>query len=184
MAIQIKIDKQKPSAEKQEEQKKPQRTIKLNAKKSLNGDIIVKDHPELHVVVSRSKNKIITYPKNEIGDHTYHSQDDLFSYLSDYGVVAYDAMQGGVILGSMEASILQPPENSTVDSIEVVLSKLYDYLQLKEPNFEMVDKFEQNEEDRLMDPDVYTELGDVPQAEKKGSIDPRFARRYYITYHF
>jgi len=48
----------------------------------------------------------------------------------------------------------------------------------------MVDKFEQNEEDRLMDPDVYTDLGDVPHAEKKGSIDPRFARRYYITYHF
>jgi hypothetical protein len=179
MAIQIKVGE----TPKQEE-KKPQRTIELNAKKALNGDIMVKDHPEIHIVVSRKNNKIITYPKNEIGDHTYHSQDDLFSYLADYGVVSHDAMQGGVILGSMEATIMQPPEGSTVDPIEVVLSKLYDYFQMEEPNFEMIDKFEQNEEDRLMHPDVYTDLGDVPQAEKKGSIDPRFARRYYITYHF
>jgi hypothetical protein len=179
MAIQIKVGE----TPKQEE-KKPQRTIKLNAKKALNGDIMVKDHPEIHIVVSRKNNKIITYPKNEIGDHTYHSQDDLFSYLADYGVVSHDAMQGGVILGSMEATIMQPSEGSTVDPIEVVLSKLYDYFQMEEPTFEMIDKFEQNEEDRLMHPDVYTDLGDVPQAEKKGSIDPRFARRYYITYHF
>ena len=179
MAIQIKVG----SAQK-EEQKKPQRTIKLNAKKALNGDIIIKDHPELQIIVSRGKNKIITYPKNEMGDQTYHARDDLFSYLSDYGIISREAIQGGVILGSMEAVILKPAEGTSVDSVEVVLSKLYDYLQMEEPNFKMVDKFEQNEEDRLMDPDVYTDLGDVPHAEKKGSIDPRFARRYYITYHF
>ena len=119
-----------------------------------------------------------------MGEHTYHSQDDLFSYLADYGVVAHDSMQGGLMLGSMEADIMQPSENTRVDFMEVVLSKLYDYFQMEEPSFEMVDKFKDNEEDRLTDPDVYTDLGDVPHAEKKGSIDPRFARKYYITYHF
>jgi hypothetical protein len=119
-----------------------------------------------------------------MGEHTYHSQDDIFSYLADYGVVAHDSMQGGLMLGSMEADIMQPGENSRVDFVEVILSKLYDYFQMEEPSFEMVDKFKDNEEERLMDPEVHTDLGDVPQAEKKGSIDPRFARKYYITYHF
>lgn len=178
MAIQIKV------GEDPEQDTPPARTIKLNAKKALNGDILIGDHPELHIIVSRKNSKITTYPKTEMGEHTYHSQDDIFSYLADYGVVAHDSMQGGLMLGSMEADIMQPSENSRVDFVEVVLSKLYDYFQMEEPSFEMVDKFKDNEEDRLMDPDVYTELGDVPQAEKKGSIDPRFARKYYITYHF
>jgi len=79
---------------------------------------------------------------------------------------------------------MSPPEGSKIDFVEVVLSRLYDYFQMEEPSFAMNDKFEDNEQERLTDPEVYTDLGDVPQAEKKGSIDPRFARRYYITYHF
>jgi len=179
MAIQIKVGETTP-----EPKPEPQRTIKLKAKKALNGDVMVGDHPEIHIVVSRKDKKIKTFPKREIADHTYHSQDDLFSYLADYGVVPHHGMQGGVILGSMESEILEPPEGSSIDFVEVVLSKLYDYFQMEDPSFAMIDKFEKNEEDRLMDPEVHTDLGDVPQAEKKGSIDPRFARRYYITYQF
>jgi hypothetical protein len=167
-----------------EEEKETQRTVSLKANKTLSGDIIIHDHPELQIIVSRAKNKIIAYPKLETGDRTYYSQEDLFSFLADKGVVGHDAMQGGVLFGSMEALILKPKEGSTIDPIQVVLSKIYDYMQLEEPNFALQQKFEDNEGDRLLDPDVNTELGDVPQYEKKGSMDPRFARRYYITYHF
>ena len=180
MAINITVG----SEEVETEEETPQRTISLKANKTLSGDIIIHDHPDLQIVVSRAKNKIITYPKLETGDHTYYSQEDLFSYLADKGVVGHDAMQGGVLLGSMEALILQPKEGSTIDPIQVVLSKIYDYLQLDEPKFALRQRFQDDETDRLMDPDVNTELGDVQQYEKKGSMDPRFARRYYITYHF
>jgi hypothetical protein len=178
MAIQIKVsDSSTPDTP-------PDRTIKLKAKKALNGDIMVNDHPDLHIIVSRKDAKIITFPKTEMGEHTYHSQDDLFSYLADYGVISHGSMQGGIMMGSMEAALMSPPEGSKIDFVEVVLSRLYDYFQMEEPSFAMNDKFEDNEQERLTDPEVYTDLGDVPQAEKKGSIDPRFARRYYITYHF
>ena len=179
MAINITV-----GSEEVETEEVPQRTISLKANKTLSGDIIIHDHPELQIVVSRAKNKIIAYPKLETGDSTYYSQEDLFSYLADKGVVGHDSMQGGVLFGSMEALILQPKEGSTIDPVQVVLSKIYDYMQLEEPAVALRQRFEDDETARLMDPDVNTELGDVPHYDKKGSLDPRFARRYYITYHF
>ena len=184
MAIQIKLKTKASDAIQEEPKKEVQRVIQLNARKTIDGDIFIKDHPELHIVISRKKNKILALPKSEMRDDIYHYQDDLFSFLADYGVIEDSGMEGGAILGSMEAKMRTPSPDSNIDPVQVAMSKLYDYFKLETPKFSLKQKFEDNEEERLMDPEVNTELGAVPHADKKGSIDPRFARRYYITYHF
>ena len=44
-----------------EEEKKV--TLELNARKTLDGDLIVRDHPDIDVVIMPKKMKIIAFPK-------------------------------------------------------------------------------------------------------------------------
>ena len=44
----------------------PQVTIELNARKTLDGDIMIFDHEDMDIVVMPSKKKVITIPKDLI----------------------------------------------------------------------------------------------------------------------
>ena len=58
MAIEIKIE---TSPEELGEEEKPvQTTLSLNARKSLDGNIMIFDHQDIDIVVMPEKNKIIT----------------------------------------------------------------------------------------------------------------------------
>ena len=57
-------------------------TISLNARKSLDGNILIFDHDIMDIVIMPEKKKIITFPKNTMGDHVYNAQDRLFDFLS------------------------------------------------------------------------------------------------------
>jgi len=55
-------------------------SIKLNARKSLDGNIMVFDHEDIDVVLMPSVFKIVAFPKEDMNDDVYATQDRLFKY--------------------------------------------------------------------------------------------------------
>ena len=82
-------------------------TFKLNARKTLDGDIVVRDHPDVDMVVMVQKKKIVVFSKEAPTEEVYQTQDKCFDFLSKKGVVSPESVQGGNLHGSMEAKILE-----------------------------------------------------------------------------
>ena len=43
--------------------------LKLQARKTITGDIMILDHPDIDIVVSTNENRVLCFPKKEYGDH-------------------------------------------------------------------------------------------------------------------
>lgn len=86
-------------------------------------------------------------------------------------MIVQDSIQGGNVYGSLEAVY---PINDKVDTIQALLLATYNFLKDEKELFNAAEEFEEDYEERLLDPtpEESTELGEVPQAAKKGSIDP------------
>ena len=93
MPISVKLD-QKPV------------TIELNARRTLSGDIMIFDHEDIDIVIMKEKKKCLAFPKNEMSDRVYDSQDRLYRFLSKRGIVTPESIQGGNVYGSLEAQIM------------------------------------------------------------------------------
>ena len=61
--------------------------ILLNARKTIDGNIIISDHPDMNILIIPAKNKIVALPKGELDDELYDSQKRLFDYLFKKGVI-------------------------------------------------------------------------------------------------
>ena len=100
MPIKITINKQAPGGAEVEEVAAPQATVKLKARKSLDGNIIISDHQLMDVVLVPSKNKVLTIPRPGFGEEVYYKQKDFYnSLLGDLETLAKQkqAEGGGVI---------------------------------------------------------------------------------------
>ena len=146
-------------------------TIKLNLRRALNGDYLIYDHPLFDIVIMPTKNKIVSFRKRDTQIDPYPSQDKYLDYLMRLGMIVQDSIQGGNVYGSLEAVY---PINDKVDTIQALLLATYNFLKDEKELFGAVEEIEEEYEDRLLDPEAEdsTELGEVPQAAKKGSIDP------------
>lgn len=155
-------------------------TITLNLRRALNGDYLIYDHPLFDIVVMPQKNKIVTFKKKDTRIDPYPSQDKYFDYLSRLGMIVQDSIQGGNVFASLEAVY---PINNKVDTIQAILLATFNFLKDEKELFNAAEKFEEEFEDSITDPgsEESTELGEVPQAEKKGSIDPH-ALPYGLIY--
>jgi len=146
-------------------------TISLNLRRALNGDYLIYDHPLFDIVIMPGKNKVVSFRKKDTRIDPYPSQDKYFDYLMRLGMIVQDSIQGGNVYGSLEAVY---PINDKVDTIQALLLATYNFLKDEKELFNSADEFEEEYEERLLDPtpEDSTELGEVPQAAKKGSIDP------------
>ena len=81
-------------------------TLELNARKTLDGDLVVRDHPDVDVVIMPKKMKVVAFPKDSLTEETYQTQTKMFDFLMKRGVVTRDSVQGGNVFGSMEAKIV------------------------------------------------------------------------------
>ena len=149
--------------------KKPIR-IYLNMRRSLEGNYMIFDHPLYDVVIMPKKNKIVTFSKKDVTIDPYGYQDRLFDYLRTKGLIQADTIQGGSVFGSLEATY---PINNKVDTIQAILLSLYSFLKDETKDMRSMLDYEQDIEDMYTDPDdeESTQLGEVPQGKKKGSID-------------
>ena len=56
--------------------------IQLKARKTLEGNILILDHEDIDIVLVKEKKKCVTFPKNNLSDRVYDSQDRVFKFLA------------------------------------------------------------------------------------------------------
>ena len=157
--------------------------ISLNARKTLDGKIMIMDHRDIDIVIDTEGNKIITFPKNEMSDEVYQTQSNYFKYLSDNGVVERESVQGGDVFASIQATYPDSLDEAVSPS-QVVLLSTYKFIEMEKPRFQTEEYYEDQVESWYTEPtdEDSTRLGEVPENPNKGSITPRStyrSRGYY-----
>tara|TARA_A100001011_G_C14079389_1_gene743830 strand:+ start:88 stop:687 length:600 start_codon:yes stop_codon:yes gene_type:complete len=147
----------------------PNISFKLNARKALNGDIMIFDHTDIDIIILTEKKKIVAFAKEIMSDVVYGAESRLFEYLRKKGVVAFDSIQGGNVYGSLEATI---HESKEFDSIKMTLMNVSKWMDSERPYFDTMRSHDEMMQDVVLEPDQdhSTELGEVPHEEEKGSI--------------
>jgi len=146
-------------------------TIKLNARKTMDGNIMVNDHTDVYIMLMPSQKKVLTFAKEEFGDHVYDTQNRLFKFLTAKGVILPDSIHAGNIYSSMEATY--PESSKDYDPAKMVLFMIAKWIEEEKPYLSWGQSLEDAQEEQLLEPDAEnsTELGEVPQKERKGSIN-------------
>ena len=153
-------------------------TLELNARKTLDGDLIIRDHPDIDVVIMPKKMKDIAFPKENTTEETYHTQNKMFDFLVKRGILIRDSVQGGNVFGSMEAKII-PTQNN--ESSKFVLLGIARWVETEAPYFDYLEQFEQMQEDRFTEPseEESTDFDPSRQSVRKGVLRPLYIRSPY-----
>jgi len=186
MSIKIKIDPDAtPEEAVTETQPVPDAVISLEARKTLDGKIMILDHMHLDIILDTAQSKITTFPKEELTDEVYGFQSKYFKFLTQAGVILPESIQAGNVFGSLEATYPEAVDEG-VSSTQVVLVSTKRFLDKQTPAFEAQEFIENEVDDHLVDPNPgdSTELGEVPEEPKKGSITPSRIRRYLSGYGY
>ena len=179
MAITVKIgDAVEDGVSDAELAKRPGIKVRLDIRKTLSGDFLISDHPDIDIVVMPEQSKILTLPKKLKSGVVYGAQNRLFEFLQARGVVDPSTIQGGNVFASLEAMI---PQSEELPTIKIAIINIARWLESEKPALEFVEKYEQEVDADYTDPDkeYSTELGEVPQAATKGSIRPELTRGPY-----
>jgi hypothetical protein len=146
--------------------------IRLKARKTLDGNILILDHPEIDIVLSPKNKKVFALSKNHYGDQVYATQSRLFDHLSRKGVIDPSSVHGGNVFGSLEGVILESTDPQKVDPIQMTLYSVVGFLMNEAPHFDAVKRYEIDFEKELLEPDAAdsTTLGQVPHKKRKGTM--------------
>ena len=68
----------------------------VNIRKTLSGDLMLREHPEIDIIVMPEKAKVLVLPKDEQTDHIYKLQEKLFKYMIQKGVILPESVFSGV----------------------------------------------------------------------------------------
>jgi hypothetical protein len=152
---------------------KPIEKILLKATKTLDGNIIIADHPDMDIIVLPAKSKIVTMPKEDLDDELYDTQERFFKYLIKRGVVSHDSFKAGNLFMAMEATI--PEYSGDGDRLQYVLYVISSFIDEEKPAYEGQKEFEKAFEKSLLDPepDEFTEFDPHRQQDTKGSLPPK-----------
>jgi len=165
--------------------KQDKTNFKLEYRPALNGDIMIMDHKDIDIVLKKDDSKIITFAKEALSDFTYGAEARLLEFMRKRGVLEYDSIQGGNIYGSLEAKLM---ESDNTDVHNVALMVISEWMTTEESYLRGTTAYDNLEDDHLVSPDgeYSTELGEVPAATRKGSIDQRtmFAPYLYGRYTY
>jgi hypothetical protein len=140
---------------------------KLKLRSAINGDLMIMDHKDIDIVISQNDKKITAFAKDILSDMVYGAESRLLEYLRRNGLIQIDSIQGGNIYGSLEAKLQDAPK-----VVEATLMKIAEWMEEEGPMMSGRTAYDEMEDEHLLQPDneFSTELGEVPQAEEKGSI--------------
>ena len=166
-------------------EKQTQATVTLDVRKTLGGDLAIYDHEDIDIIISPKTKTIIAFAKDELNDMVYDAQSRLFDYLSKKGVVKRESVEGGNVYGAMQAT-LEELVGEGLDAINVAELNVTKFMEEEAPRFMYQRMYDEQEEDRLTEPDgeESTELGEVPHKREKGSIRPGIYRNAYMHNRF
>ncbi len=144
--------------------------FKLMTRSAVNGDIMILDHKDIDIVLQQKDGKILTFAKETISDYTYGAEARLMEYMRSKGVLEYDSIQGGNIYGSLEGQLMTSDE---VEVNKVALKVISEWMTTEESYLKGSTAYDNMSDDHLLSPDgeYSTELGEVPAADKKGSMN-------------
>ena len=149
--------------------------IMLNARKTIDGNIIIRDHPDIDIFILSGTNKIVAMPKEQLDDEVHDAQQRLFKYLLLRGVIDINSIQGGNTFMSMEATI---PPADVGDPIQFVLYSISNFCDEEQPFYDDLEEFEKEMERQLLEPepDEHTEFdAEKYHSDVKGSLPPKYA---------
>jgi hypothetical protein len=144
----------------------------LNLRSALNGDLMIMDHKDIDIVIQQGNKKIVAFAKDAMTDAVYGAESRLLEFLRKKGVIKIDSIQGGNVYGSLEGTIMESDDFHPISSALINVSE---WMETERPYMQGVTAYDDMQDDALTDPDNIdsTDLGDVSQAEEKGSISPR-----------
>jgi hypothetical protein len=183
MPITITVGSDTPEAPEPEKVEHLPLKMKLDMRKAVDGSLMIFDHPEIDIVVVPTTSKVVTFPKKTYNDEVYNAQDRLFSHLFKAGVITPGTVEGGNVHGAMGAVIL-PPTNPKFPVADLVVLSVGKFIEKEKPDYLFAKAYEKEVDEMYVDPpsEDSTPLGKVPQAVKKGSIQPYDTRRYLAGY--
>ncbi len=151
----------------------------LDIKRSLSGQIMVFNHIDMDIVLDEKQGKITAYTKKDFGELVYKSQNRLFDFLFRKGVVLPESVKGSNVFGALEGAY--PTDGSADNLTEIVLFNIANFMQEEQGYIKSFEYVDDVEDERLLHPDKEdsTELGEVPQEEKKGTLSPGYPGYYY-----
>ena len=159
--------------------------FRLNARATLNGDIMIFDHNDIDIMVLSEQKKVIAFAKDLMSEIVYGTEARLFDHLKRKGIVAYDSIQGGNVYGSLEGKLLQ---SKKFDVVKLTLKNISEWIQSEKPYMNNMKEFEEMESDWLVDPggEHSTEFDARRHAEEKGAIRQHnlFAPYLYGKYSY
>ena len=167
--MKITIDNKKPVRIKID---KPDAVVELKARKTMAGDIMIFDHPDIDILVSPGKNKVFALSKNSYGDHVYATQSRMFEYLSKHGVVDPGKIRGGNVFGSLEGTILIPEgKQQDISAVDVAVYSIAKFLHKEAPGVKAYKDYEASFDKNLTEPsdEDTTRLGKVPHEPRQGT---------------
>jgi len=159
-------------------------TISLKARRTLDGNVLIFDHEDVDLYLSVEGKKCVSFPKDQMSDKVYQTQDRMFKFLSKRGVIDHASIRGGNIHGSLEAKMLESKVPG-IDALQACLYVINEFMDDERPFFKTSSEFEEERLDYLLKPsdEDSTELGDVPQEPQKGSLHPGI-RPYGFMYNY
>ena len=157
----------------------------IQARKALNGDIMIFDHKDIDIVVMDAQKKVVAFAKDLMSEVVYGAESRLMEHLRKTGIIEYDSIQGGNVYGSLEGKI---HESKDLDAIKMSLYQISQWMNSEKPAMEALEAHDDMFDDVLTAPDVEssTDLGEIPHGEEKGSIKKHgmFSPYYYGRYTY
>jgi len=147
--------------------------VKLKARKMINGDILILDHPEIDMIISPEKSRVLALSKKEFSDHVYATQSRLFDYLCRKGVVQHGTVRASNIFGSLQGTLLEDKaiSDNLTNNVQIAIYSIANFLNEEAIEYNVVKRAEDELEKMYTDPSNKdsTELGEVPHEPHKGS---------------
>jgi len=157
-----------------------QATVELEARRTLEGNLLIMDHDIIDIVLLPESSKVLAFPKSQSVEEAYGTQSRLFDFLADKGVVDRESVQGGNIFSSLEAII---PESKSANGLQAAVYVISEFLANEADALKTAEQYEKNLEKYFTEPTDMdsTELGEVPQQAQKGAMVPGY---YYIPLRY
>lgn len=185
MAININIEPSEEIEAQEQPKQPPVPQVEINIRKTLDGKLMILDHNQIDIIIDTKMKKVVTFPKDNISDEIYDVQNNYFKYMIQQGIILPESVQAGNVFGSIEGKYPEAVDDN-INENQVVVFSTSKFIDIERPKFETQQFIEDEIEDNYVDPtpEDSTELGEVPQEPKKGSITPYRIRRYLSGYGY
>jgi len=151
----------------------PQATVELNARRALDGSLLIMDHKKIDIAVMPDQMKVVTFPKTTATEDVYEYQNRLLELLADKGIIDRTSIQGGSLFRSLEAEVFK---NDQINSLQAAVFVISEFIQHEAHYEQVADQYEKDLEAMYTHPTDRdsTEYGEVPQYAEKGSMRPGY----------